>query len=92
MGSGFLIQASLTFLLAIKRKQPWLWEENMTGNQKLSTDRGEWVLGEPGTGLSKDQQERTGEFLLLLWFGFVLAVPLSLRHLSSPTRDHPGPP
>ena len=42
----------------------------MTGKQKLSTGHGERVLGEPGTGFSKDQQERDwGLFVVaLVWF------------------------
>ena len=36
--------------------------ENMTGSQKLSTDRGE---GEAGTGFSEDQQEREWGFFVV---------------------------
>lgn len=71
VGSGFLIPG-LSHLLTSHKEEAAVavGGENMTGNQKLSTDRGEWVLGEPGTGLSKDQQERDwGVFIVaLVWF------------------------
>lgn len=66
VGSGFLIPG-LSRLLTSRKEEAAMavGGENMTGSQKLSTDHGERVLGEAGTGFSEDQRERDWGFFVV---------------------------
>ena len=93
VGSGFLIPGLSRLLTSHKEEAAMaVGGENMTGSQKPSTDHGERVLGEAGTGLWGPAGEGMGIFCccfdLVLFLLCLSACGISVPQLGT----HPGPP